>query len=67
MEIFSVKDLSKLIKQKRQSLGMTQVEASALWNVGVRFFSELENGKATLQVDKVLKVANLLGIKIFVE
>ena len=46
---------------------MTQVEASALCNVGVRFFSELENGKATLQVDKVLKVANLLGIKIFVE
>ncbi len=29
MEIFTVKDLSKLIKEKRLALGMTQSDASA--------------------------------------
>ena len=43
MEIFTVKDLSKLIKEKRLKLGMTQADASALCNVGIRFLSELEN------------------------
>ena len=45
MEIHTVKDLSKLIKQKRMALKMTQADASALCNVGIRFLSELENGK----------------------
>ena len=67
MEIFTVKDLSKLIKEKRLALGITQADASALCNVGTRFLSELENGKPTLQIDKVLKVANFFGIKIFAE
>ena len=67
MEIFTVKDLSKLIREKRLKLGMTQSDASALCNVGIRFLSELENGKPTLQIDKVLKVANFFDIKIFAE
>ena len=67
MEIFTVKDLSKLIKEKRLKLGMTQADASALCNVGTRFLSELENGKPTLQIDKVLKVAKFFDIKIFAE
>ena len=67
MEIFTVKDLSKLIKEKRLALGMTQSDASALCNEGIRFLSELENGKPTLQIDKVLKVANFFDIKIFAE
>jgi transcriptional regulator with XRE-family HTH domain len=67
MEIFTVKDLSKLIKEKRLALGMTQSDASALCNVGIRFLSELENGKPTLQIDKVLKVAKFFDIKIFAE
>ena len=67
MEIFTVKDLSKLIKEKRLALGMTHSDASALCNGGIRFLSELENGKPTLQIDKVLKVANFFDIKIFAE
>ena len=67
MEIFTVKDLSKLVKEKRLAFGMSQSDASALCNVGIRFLSELENGKPTLQIDKVLKVANFFDIKIFAE
>ena len=35
------------------------------YNVGKRFFSELENGKATLQIDKVLNVLEVLDINLY--
>lgn len=34
-------------------------------NVGVRFFSELENGKQTLEIGKVLHCMEMLGINIY--
>ena len=43
---------------------MTQKEAAYIAGVGVRFLSELENGKPTLEIDKVLNVARLFGIDI---
>jgi hypothetical protein len=32
-------------------------------NTGIRFISNLENGKPTIQLDKALKVAWLLGVR----
>lgn len=43
---------------------MTQKEAASIAGVGVRFLSELESGKPTLEIDKVLNVARLFGIDI---
>lgn len=34
-------------------------------NVGARFFSELENGKETLQMNKVLHCLEMLGINLY--
>ena len=38
-----------------------QADAAGLCNVGIRFMSELENGKPTLQVGKVLHVLEAFG------
>lgn len=65
MEINSSKDIGKQIQSKRKALLMTQRQASALCNVGTRFLSDLENGKTTLQLDKVLHVCKMFGIKIY--
>ena len=62
MKITSVRDIAVLVKQERLKLGITQVQAAALCNVGTRFLSDLENAKPTLQIDKVLKVARMFGI-----
>ena len=62
MIITSVKDIGLLIKEKK--INMTQKEAASIAGVGVRFLSELENGKPTLEIDKVLNVARLFGIDI---
>lgn len=60
--LHSSRDISILIKARRKELGYTQAEVASFCGVGLRFFSELENGKETLQLEKVLKVINVLGI-----
>lgn len=59
-------DLGKLVRKKRKLLKMTQVDFAGMCNVGTRFISELENGKPTLEIDKVIKVAASLGLNILV-
>lgn len=55
-------DLGRLIKKTRNGLKLRQAKAAALCGVGTRFFSELENGKPSLHMDKVLQVMTGLGL-----
>ncbi len=59
-----VKEIGRIVRQKRKSIEFTQVEVAGMCNVGVRFLSELENGKSTLQIGKVLHVLACLGLEI---
>ncbi|WP_152006942.1 helix-turn-helix transcriptional regulator [Desulfoluna spongiiphila] len=63
--IKNAKDLGSLIRTKRKEIGMTQADFAGLCNVGTRFISELENGKPTLEFDRVLRVTQLIGIDLF--
>ncbi len=56
--------LSKLIKEKRKHLGLTQEELSFKAGVGLRFIRELETGKPTLRMDKVNQVLKLFGYEL---
>lgn len=58
----STEDISRLVKERRKALGHTQADVASFCGVGLRFLSELENGKETLQLGKVLKVMNILGL-----
>jgi len=58
------KDLGQAVRQQRKHDGLTLVEAAGLVNVGVRFLSELENGKPTVRLDKLLQVVNGLGLRL---
>ena len=65
MRIISVESISEAVKNRRKQLGLTQSETAAMCNVGARFFSELENGKETLQMNKVLHCLEMLGINLY--
>ena len=52
------------VKEARKKQKLTQVELAQLSNLGTRFISDLENGKPTCEIDKVLKVVANLGIKL---
>lgn len=65
--VLNAADLGRLIRKKRKNLKITQKILAGMCNVGVRFISDLENGKSTLEFDKVLKVISILGFKITVK
>lgn len=56
--------LSNFIKVKRKSVGLTQEELSLKAGVGLRFVRELEQGKPSLQMDKVNQVLILFGAEL---
>ena len=57
-------DLGNVIRATRKAQGATQAEFASLCGVGVRFISELENGKPTVEFGKVLTVLNSLGLNL---
>lgn len=64
MQITSTTLLGELVRDQRKSLGLTQVEAAGLCGVGERFLRELEHGKPTLELGRVLQVLDGLGIEL---
>jgi len=50
------------VKQRRKELGMNQADLALVSGTGVRFISDLENGKETCELGKALKVLANLGI-----
>ena len=53
--------LSNFVKDKRKKLRLTQPQLAERAGVGLRFIRELEQGKKTLQMDKVNQVLFLFG------
>jgi len=51
-----------LVREERELQKMSQQAFADLVGVGRRFISELENGKATLEFDKVVGVASAIGL-----
>lgn len=67
MTIRDTEALGSAIRQQRKSMGLTQLDAAGLCGVGERFLSELERGKATVELGKVLQVLNRLGMRIVLD
>lgn len=55
------------LRARRKQLGLTQAELADLAGVSVRFVHDLESGKPTVQLSKVLAVASTLGCELNVE
>ena len=53
--------LSDYLKNKRRQLNLTQQQLAGKAGVGLRFIRDLEQGKATLRMDKVNQVLKLFG------
>lgn len=53
--------IADFIRAKRKQLKLTQPELAEKAGVGLRFLRELENGKASVRMDKVNQVLALFG------
>jgi len=57
-------DIGRLARQTRRDLGVTQRDLALTSGTGLRFIIELEKGKETAEIGKVLTVLQTLGIQI---
>ncbi len=53
--------IGRIVRDERKAQGLRQDELAAASGVGLRFIVELERGKATAQLGKVLDVLGALG------
>lgn len=63
--IKDVADFGKAVKSRRKELGYTQKDISEITGISASFLSDLENGKTTVELGKVLMVVSLLGLNIY--
>jgi y4mF family transcriptional regulator len=59
--IRSAQQLGHALRTARKQLGLTQPQLALAAGVGVRFIVDLEAGKATVQLQQVLRVIDALG------
>jgi HTH-type transcriptional regulator / antitoxin HipB len=60
---FTPAQLGALIRETRKKLGVTQKDVAMTSGTGIRFIIDLEHGKETCEIGKVLTVVNTLGIR----
>ena len=62
--ILDTRELGNVTRKRRRELGYTQAFLASYAGVSASFLSELENGKETIQVGKMIDVLSLLGMDI---
>ncbi|MFM9967166.1 MAG: helix-turn-helix transcriptional regulator [Burkholderiales bacterium] len=62
----SSRELGALLRGRRRHLGLTQLDLAGLANTGNRFIVDVESGKPTVQLQKVLDLMQLLGLEVVV-
>jgi HTH-type transcriptional regulator/antitoxin HipB len=60
------RELGDFVKHYRTVQDILQTDLAGLANTGNRFIVDLEKGKETLQLQKVLDVLDLLGLEVIV-
>lgn len=56
--------IGQAVRTARKGMGLTQPELAAAAGVGVRFLVELERGKPTVRLDRMLAVLDALGLEL---
>lgn len=62
--MLDVTTIGQIVRDERKELGLRQDELAAASGVGLRFIVELERGKATAQIGKVITVLAALGCEL---
>jgi len=60
-------NIASQIKVLRKKNGLTQIEFAKRVGVGLRFLRELEQGKSTIRMDKLMQVLDFLGYHLELE
>jgi HTH-type transcriptional regulator / antitoxin HipB len=61
---YTPQDIGRLVRETRKGLGVTQKVLALTSGTGLRFIIELEKGKETAEIGKVLTILQTLGIQL---
>jgi len=64
MKITNTKMFGEIVRDRRKKLDFTQKYICEVSGISASYISDLENGKATIELGKAIQLANLLGIDI---
>ena len=67
MKIIDTKSLGQTIRSRRKELGYTQGFLSDFTGLSITFISDLENGKPTAEIEKTIRLINILGLDLLIE
>lgn len=62
MKVFSAKDIGDKVRSARTAANLTQRQLAEACGCGTRFISDLENGKPTVELDRTIRVLNVLSL-----
>lgn len=60
-------EVANAVRTRRRALGLTQIGLAQLAGVGADFVYDVEQGKPTLRLDKLLDVLEVLGLQLRIE
>ena len=67
VKITDSKSLGSIIRERRKELKYTQAYVSEFTGFSISFISDVERGKPTAEIEKTIKLINILGLDIMVE
>lgn len=67
MKITNSAELGSVIRKRRKELGYTQQFLSDFTGLSVTFISQVERGKSTAEIEKIIQLVNILGLDMLVE
>jgi y4mF family transcriptional regulator len=62
-----VAEMALKIREERELRRLSQTDLAAFAGVSLNFISQLESGKKTVRIDKLLAVLNALGLEVKIE
>jgi HTH-type transcriptional regulator / antitoxin HipB len=60
-------DVGQMVKRQRNSMNLRQLDVAGLANTGNRLIVDVENGKPTVQLQKVLDLLDILGLEVVIQ
>lgn len=66
-QVFLASDMGRLLRARRKNLGYTQEQIAAMMGCSPRLVGEMERGRGTVGIQKMLDYANGLGIDVVLE
>ena len=67
MRINNTKTLGETIRARRKELHYTQAYLAEFTGLSVTFISDVERGKTSAEIEKIIRLINVLGLNLLVE